>query len=265
MSNLYKIVLSATGYKPSKGSEIERDSEGFYKVRLGAFNVFNSGKAFYSGEGIKELLTDPNSFFYRRLKKGYLLGEMGHPVMEPGMSMGQFMNRNAVIDPQNVACFIKDIEIVDTGEKVNNMGNYGNVLIVNGWIKPSGPKGKYLQEALDTPDRNIAFSVRSLSKDTLVNGVVIKQTKAVLTWDWVFEPGINNANTFDMLNNKVVNTESCNTLISLDVTEEDLKDMINIENTTINTESNKETITNLSNIISKELVTNSTVSKIYSW
>lgn len=261
----FKIVLSATGYQPSKGREIERDSEGFYKVRLGAFNVFNSSRAFYSGEGINELINDPNSFFFRRLKKGYLLGEMGHPVMTPGMTMGQFMNRNAIIDPQNVACFIKSVEIEDTGQTVNNMGNYGNVLIVNGWIKPSGPKGQYLQEALDTPDRNIAFSVRSLSKDEVINGVIVKKTKAILTWDWVFEPGINNANTFDMLNNKVINTESCNTLLSLDITEEDLKDMIDNENTMLNTESDKEILTNLSNVISKELKTSSTVSKIFNW
>ena len=185
----YSVILSATSYKPMKGKEIQKDADGYYKVRLGAFNVFNAKNAFYIGEGVKDLINNPNSIFYRRLKKGYLCGEMGHPSMKPGMSIQQFIYRTSIIDQENIAFHIK-------------------VIIVEGWIKPSGPKGKYLQEALDNPDRNVAFSVRSVSKDKIVNGVIIKQTTSIATWDWVVEPGISNANTFDMLNNKNINTES---------------------------------------------------------
>ena len=204
----YSVMLSATSYKPMKGKEIQKDADGYYKVRLGAFNVFNAKNAFYIGEGVKDLINNPNSIFYRRLKKGYLCGEMGHPSMKPGMSIQQFIYRTSIIDQENIAFHIKDVMLVETGDKVEQMGNYGNVIIVEGWIKPSGPKGKYLQEALDNPDRNVAFSVRSVSKDKIVNGVIIKQTTSIATWDWVVEPGISNANTFDMLNNKNINTES---------------------------------------------------------
>lgn len=226
----FKIVLSATAYKPSNTASIEKDDKGYYKVRLGAFNVYNSGKAFYTSDGVKDLINNPNSFFWRRLKKGYLYGEMGHPGMKPGMTMSEFMNRNATIDMTNIAFHIRDVILRETNEKVTVTGNHGNVVIMEGWIKPSGPKGPLLQEALDNPDRNVAFSVRSLSKDTNVNGVIVKKTVAILTWDWVVEPGINNANTFDMLNNKVINTESVDNLLQLEVTDKDINSvMSNIE------------------------------------
>lgn len=243
MEDKFKVVLSAAAYKPMQGKEIEKDSSGYYKVRLGAFNVFNAKNAFYISKGVDDLINNPNSIFYRRLKKGYLCGEMGHPSMKPGMSIQQFIYRSSIIDQDNIAFHIRDIELVDTGEKSEKLGMYGNVIICYGWIKPAGPKGKYLQEALDNPDRNIAFSVRSVSKDFVTNGITIKETKSIATWDWVVEPGINNANTFDMLNNRNINTES----LAVTITEEDIKTMeasirSDVVNGTINQESAEDVI-----------------------
>ena len=221
----FKVVLSATSYKPQSGT-LQKDKDGYYKVRLGAFNVFNSQGSFYIAEGVREIIENENSVFYRRLKKGYLTGEMGHPRMKPGMSIQEFMQRNGRMDPDNTAFHVKDVTIQETDEKVESMGNYGTVLIVEGWIKPAGPKGPYLQEALDNPHYNVAFSVRSISTDTVVNGITIKKTKAILGWDWVDEPGINNANKFDSINKKVINTESLNTTIDLSLSENDVDEFI---------------------------------------
>jgi hypothetical protein len=221
----FKIVLNAASYKPTESAKIEKTADGYYRVRLGAFNVFNSSKAFYTYKGVQELVNNPNSFFWRRLKKGYLLGEMDHPKFKPGMTMPEFINRNAGYDMSNIAFHIKDVQFKLTNDKVNMMGNHGNVVIVEGLIKPSGPKGVFLEEALNNPDRNVAFSVRSLSKDEVVNGILVKHTSAILTWDWVTEPGINNANTFDMLNEKNINTESVSNLLTLEIKESDINTM----------------------------------------
>ena len=227
--NNFKIVLNAAGYKPDANNKLVPDSEGYYTVRLGAFNVFNSSNAFYTFKGVKELVNNPNSFFWRRLKKGYLRGEMGHPKFQPGMSMPEFINRNAHYDMNNIAFFIKDVWFQYTEDKVNIAGNHGNVVIVMGKIIPAGPKGPFLKQALDDPNQNVAFSVRSLSKDEVVNGVIIKHTSAILTWDWVTEPGINNANTFDMLNERNINTESISNMLTIDIKESDIEAML--ENT----------------------------------
>ena len=259
----YSVILSATSYKPMKGKEIQKDADGYYKVRLGAFNVFNAKNAFYIGEGVKDLINNPNSIFYRRLKKGYLCGEMGHPSMKPGMSIQQFIYRTSIVDQENIAFHIKDVMLVETGDKVEQMGNYGNVIIVEGWIKPSGPKGKYLQEALDNPDRNVAFSVRSVSKDKIVNGVIIKQTTSIATWDWVVEPGISNANTFDMLNEKNINTESVNNILTLNVKESDIADMVNVK-TAVNQEANSEDIKILSNSLKRQF-SSKPINKVLTW
>lgn len=262
----FQIVLSATGCKPSNSSEIEKDNDGYYKVRLGAFNVFNSMGEFYTSEGVQDLLTNKNSFFYKRLKKGYLLGEMDHPSMKPGMNMSNFMNRIATIDGENVAFHVRDVILTETNERVNVAGNNGNVLLVEGWIKPSGPKGKYLQEALDNPDRNVAFSVRSLSKDVKIQGVTFKKTVAIVNWDWVFEPGISNINKFDMLNNKVVNTESNVQLLSINVEEEAIDDMTtSLVNAGVNQESAEyETVKEIQGMI-KSCFTGGSLSKVLAW
>ena len=112
MEDKFKVVLSAAAYKPMQGKEIEKDSSGYYKVRLGAFNVFNAKNAFYISKGVDDLINNPNSIFYRRLKKGYLCGEMGHPSMKPGMSIQQFIYRSSIIDQDNIAFHIRDIEIL---------------------------------------------------------------------------------------------------------------------------------------------------------
>ena len=263
MDNNFRIVLNAAKYKPSNTSTIEKDAEGYYKVRLGAFNVFNSSGAFYTAKGIEDLINNPNSFFRRRIKKGYLLGEMDHPKFISGMSMAEFMNRNAGYDMNNVAFHIKEVELQNTDDKCNIAGNYGNVVIVLGWIKPSGPKGEFLREALETKDRNVAFSVRSLSRDEVVNGIVIKHTTAILTWDWVTEPGINNANTFDMLNEKNINTESVNNMLTLNIKESDIADMVNVK-TAVNQEANSEDIKILSNSLKRQF-SSKPINKVLTW
>ena len=260
----FKVILSATNYKPSNSQTIEKDDQGYYKVRLGAYNVFNSVNDFYTAEGVNALVHNKNSFFWRRLKKGYLKGEMGHPKMAPGMSVQEFINRNANIDDDRVACHIRDIEIEETDRTTNGMEKYGKVLIVNGWVKPAGPMGKYLQEALDNPNMNIAFSVRSLSKDTVIDGINVKKTEAILGWDWVNEPGINSANTFDMLTGKVVNTESLNTTVQLEITNTDLDCLKATKDSSLNQES-AAALSEITSVIETSLNNKTSVKKTLSW
>lgn len=254
-----KIILSSAAYKPLKGKEIERDADGYYKVRLGAFNIFNAQGAFYSDKGVEEILKGKDSIFYRRLSQGFLRGEMGHPPMKPGMTKAQFIYRSSIIDMENVAFHIKRVELEDTDEKVEKMGMAGNVKIVVGWIMPAGPKGKFLQEALDNPECNVAFSVRSISSDRILpNGTIFKETKFITTWDWVIEPGIQLANTFDMLNNRVLNREGYSESFGCEIKLEDLNQVEatskhDVAEGAINQES-ADSVMAMSNIIKQEII-----------
>ena len=78
---------------------------------------------------------------------------------------------------------------------------------------------------------------RLQSRDEVVNGIIIKHTSAILTWDWVTEPGINSANTFDMLNEKNINTESISNILTLDIKESDIASMLDNTLPGINQES----------------------------
>ena len=181
-----------------QNKEVKQDSNGYYYVTLGALNCFNSSGAFYVADGVKDLIENKSNLFARRLESGYLNGEMGHPNMIPGMSHNDFFIRNLKIEQSNISHHIKSIELIPTDEDSGLPGR-GKIIKIMGWVKPTGEKGQFLKEALDNPDMNVAFSIRSLTNDTPVHGVMIKKLLQIITWDWVVEPGIKCANKFSTL------------------------------------------------------------------
>ena len=180
----------------SSNKTAEIDANGYYKVTLGAFNTFNSSGDFYLADGVRDLIENQSSIFHKRLTKGYLNGEMGHPQFVPGMSREQYFNRNLRIEQSNISHHIKEVIITPTNID-SGMPGKGTVLRVDGWVKPSGPHGELLKKALDNPDQNVAFSIRSFTEDTFVGGKVIKKLLNIVTWDWVLQPGIASANQWD--------------------------------------------------------------------
>ena len=190
-----EIIFSAVKTY-NKVKDLEVDSDGYYKICIGAFNYFNSCNQIYVDEGVRDLIENKSSDLSRRLSKGFLVGEAGHPQYTSGMSRLDFYNRNARVDINNVSHHIKSIEMKPINKNVGVKG-INNVVKVYGWIKPTGPKGPGVQQALDNKDQNVAFSIRCFTKDTEQGGVTIRKILQIVTWDWVLEPGIDIANTFD--------------------------------------------------------------------
>lgn len=199
----------------NQNKDIKQDGNGYYYVTLGALNCYNSAGAYYVADGVKDLIENQSNLFARRLANGYLNGEMGHPNLVPGMSHNEFLIRNLKIEQSNISHHIKAVELVPTDEDSGLPGG-GKIIKVMGWVKPSGEKGQYLKEALDNPDNNVAFSIRSLTNDTPVKGVLIKKIMQIITWDWVVEPGIACANkwstvameSFDIMSVSLKDVES---------------------------------------------------------
>ena len=222
--------------------KIEQDENGYYYVTLGAINSYNSQGMFYIADGVKELVEDQSTLFTRRLKSGYLNGELGHPDLLPGMTNDEFINRNLVIDISNVSHHIRSVEFVPTNIPSGKPGA-GNVIKIMGWVKPSGAKGDILKQSLDNPDQNTAFSIRCLTYDDTTVTPATKKIIQIITWDFVIEPGIKYANSWSTLESGGVALES------RDILTFDLKDSIeslkNIKGLSIEAQENLDMLRNL--------------------
>jgi len=175
----------------AKGKKVDiiKDENGYYKVRLGAFNTYNQSGIFYHCNlSVLEFLKTDKSVLGRRLKNGMLRSEYQHPSYK-GMSTEEQLRRALTIDLDRVCGHIKEVifTVTDRTEK-----GYSNlpIIIIDGWVKPTGPYGKNLQEALDNPDENVAFSYRGPVRQKVVGTTLVRYVADVSTWDYVFEPGV---------------------------------------------------------------------------
>lgn len=183
----------AAGVDPDKKGVVLPDEMGRYRVTLGALEYPNSVGAVYDLESAKKILADNESIFIRKLKKGCLIGELGHPVMEPGMTDDQYFQRIVTISEEKESHTILEVTIDTTMQDSKGRRFIG----ITGLVKPSGPYGHVLREKFADPDLNLCFSIRSLTQDKIVNGVLRKFLVAAVTWDAVGEPGLAPANKFD--------------------------------------------------------------------
>jgi len=192
-----KIIFSSVK-STADNRKPEKDDKGYSLVTLGALNIVNSAGEYYTAKDVKDMFTNDNSTLMRRIKNGALRGEVGHPKFVPGMSKTQFFNRNIKIDEENVCVHIRDLILEET-DRPSELPGEGNIILVKGWIIPSGPKGAFLEKALDNPEENVAFSVRCFTKNTFKDGVVYKKIVQLITYDYVNEPGISDATKFKTL------------------------------------------------------------------
>jgi hypothetical protein len=170
----------------NKVGSLKPDADGYYTLVVGALNVENSAGAFYPYEPAKHLF-DESSAFQRRIMNGSLHGECGHPRLAPGMSTRDFMARCMDVVETNICCHFKAIYL-EHGTVRDERGRPMIAIIAK--VKPAGPMGPALREALENPSQNVCFSIRSFTHDTMQGGRTYKNLKTIITFDWVMEPGI---------------------------------------------------------------------------
>lgn len=170
---------------------IKRDASGYYEVILGAFNVHNSGGAYYPLEPVKNLLLS-SSDLMRRLHNRALRAEYGHPRRER-MTDVQFLVRIMDIVELNTCAHINKLELDE--KRVVDKDTGQTIAAMIGYIMPSGPHGPVLEKQFENKEENVCFSIRSITNDTVdYTGKVIKTIRQIVTWDYVNEPGIRYAN-----------------------------------------------------------------------
>lgn len=207
---------------------ITPDTDGYYDMVVGGLNVFNSVGQYYEYEGAKALF-ESSSPFMRRIKRGALRGEVGHPKQMPGEKDDDYLDRIYVIDERNVCVHFKEIYLDFNSKK---MPNGDPVIAIMAKLTPSGPKGDYLAKQIANKSENVCFSIRSLTQDTMVRGRYTRTIKHIVTFDNVNEPGISIANKYE-----APGLESLTPLVDKPVTKNQILRSVNKSVATIGTES----------------------------
>jgi len=189
-------VLKLESKKDKKGIKqpIIKDENGYYKVVLGEFNTFNRSGIYYEVPDPVKVL-GPGTLVHRRIENGILIAENGHPDVSNIKDRAELSREVIKLRPENKIAHIKAIEIKNLG-KVEPGFKYP-VYRIYGWVKPEGPHKEILQEALENPDENVYFSIRSLVNQRRVGNIIIRTFILISTWDYVYEGGIANASQWN--------------------------------------------------------------------
>jgi hypothetical protein len=170
----------------NKVGELKKNAKGYYPMVVGALNVFNSAGQLYVYEQAKDLF-ESSSQFQRRVARGSLRGENGHPRMDPNQSVESFANRVMTIVENRICCHHASITL-----DYNNIkdANGKPVIAIISEVCPSGELGYVLEKELANPNENICFSIRAFTDDFRQNGVYKRALRNIVTFDHVNEPGI---------------------------------------------------------------------------
>ncbi len=192
MNSIVKYTASTLpGVNPV--SNLEADNNGYYKCILGGFNLSNHSGIYYPLLPSVKQLFDVGGIVRRRLDSGLCRGEYGHPNVS-GLPLEQALQRLMKIEPTMVSHHIKSIELK------NSKDEFGKAIVLAiGEVKPTGPYGSFVKEQLDNPEENVAFSIRSITADKLVDNKMTKVVLDALTYDYVTEPGIKHATKFNSM------------------------------------------------------------------
>jgi hypothetical protein len=176
----------------NKVGNLKQDENGYWTVVIGALGAYNSAGHFYEYESAKALFESSSSLM-RRVSRGSLRGEYGHPRPERGQSEAEFANRIMSIWETNTCCQFKEIWL-DFESVKDEKGK--PVIAIMAKVIPSGPHGPVLEKQLQNKDENVCFSIRAFTDDYMEGGIRHRVLKTVVTFDYVNEPGMSVANKY---------------------------------------------------------------------
>jgi len=191
-----ETTIMRSKVEKKKQNSVIKDENGFYRVKLGRLNTYNINGIFYKVNNLEALINNPRSVINNRIENGLLKAEISHPKFED--EYGNPLSGDALIqaifeiDLDNVCASIKKLEFIKTGKTESGWANYP-IIDVYGWVKPMEPKGHYIKEALDDPDINLAWSIRSAVTEDRVGSMLVRTVLDISTWDNVSENGVKNS------------------------------------------------------------------------
>lgn len=196
MNNFNNVRFACTALMgTNKVGNIVKGEDGYYEMVVGALNVFNSNNQFYVYDEAVKLFED-SSQFKRRVAKGVLKGENGHPKMEIGQRPEDFARRVMSIYEERICCHHKEIYL-DYDRIKDEKGR--PIIAIMSRVAASGELGYVFENAMKNKDENVCFSIRSFTRDFYdpATSIIKKTLKAIVTFDLVNEPGIAHATKYN--------------------------------------------------------------------
>lgn len=186
--NRNQVVFECIRLKgSSKLGVIKPDKDGCYTQVIGGLNAYNSGGSFYELEAGLQFFQAQSSF-QRKIGRGVLRAETGHPKKTPGMKEYEYGERILRIEETLVCGTWRKIWLSNADLR-DEQGR--RIVPIMGTIYPSGPYRDMLIHAFQSPGEQVCFSIRSFTNDIpRGDGTYIKKLLQIVTFDYVNEPGI---------------------------------------------------------------------------
>lgn len=207
------LRYSCTALPAGQKGGIKPDADGYYYLIIGGLDIANSRGEWWDWEASKHVF-EKSSVFIKRIQNGMIYGEKDHPIFEVGMTDSQFLERNMVVIGDRKSHFIKEIEV----KRGKATAGGRAPMLIWGHVKPTDtPFGRELKDALEDPNQNVCFSIRSFAKRKPGPLGITKSLDKVVTFDWVSEPGISLATKFNTLANEgAISTAITNESVELE-------------------------------------------------
>ncbi len=172
------------------------DENGYYEMPVGGLNAYNGAGEYYTLEGAIDLF-ESSSVLMRRLQKGYLKAEQGHPKPSPGMTDDQYLERILRIEETNWCAHFSELWLDHEFGAKNPQFKNPKLVAIMAKLKPTGIHGPALESALNDPHENVGFSIRGLTQNFFEKGRTYRVLTSIVTFDRVTEQGIGIANKWD--------------------------------------------------------------------
>jgi len=195
-------------------SKIKTDDDGWTELILGGFNIANfNGNFYFFNPTVEEIFTKANSTIRRKVDNGLLISELEHPDFAESTVDGKtlaekkemYLRRIFTLDSRNECNSIKSWRLSECKDEFNKP-----FIAVIGKIKPSGVKKQAVIDKLADPEQNIAYSVRCIYRDVMLNGKSGRLVSDVITYDKVAEGGITPATKYGTMGLEGINRNTIN-------------------------------------------------------
>jgi hypothetical protein len=153
------------------------NNDGIYEgVPVAVYGKMSENMAEYDPASYVAGMTNQNSIFYKRLTRGGLYGENGHPDYSR-LTKDEAIRRTIRIEPERHSHYFTKF----TTKWTRN----GNHLMVYADIHPWGKYGEFLSASFADKNINTCFSLRSLSQKLKSASGNRRELLALVTYDWV--------------------------------------------------------------------------------
>lgn len=153
-----------------------RDKDGYFTdVPVAVLGTVTRNKTRYDTDAFIKQLKGPDSSYALRLGEGNLFGEWSHPFVD--LSSQEGMQRLLHLEAQKESHHIRATSV----KHIDDL----NIDLVLMDAKGTGPYGKYYDEAMLDPSRNLSHSLRGISNARVERstGITDKSLISLVTFD----------------------------------------------------------------------------------